>query len=45
MDKPVAGSGTALVQEIVKAHGGRISVRSQAGYGTTFVIHLPLPRK
>lgn len=37
-----AGLGLAIVKEIVEAHGGRISVRSEVGHGTRFVIHLPL---
>lgn len=40
-----AGLGLAIVQEIIQAHGGRISVRGEVGRGTTFVIHLPLERK
>jgi signal transduction histidine kinase len=40
-----AGLGLAIVNEIVEAHNGRISVRSQVGHGTTFVIHLPLASK
>ncbi len=40
-----AGLGLAIVREIVEAHNGRISVRSQVGHGTTFVILLPLASK
>jgi two-component system OmpR family sensor kinase len=41
-EKHGAGLGLAIVKEIIEAHGGRISVRSELGHGTTFVIHLPL---
>jgi len=40
-----AGLGLAIVQEIVAAHGGRISVRSAEGRGTAFIVHLPLTSK
>ena len=40
-----AGLGLAIVKEIVQAHGGKIGVRSQVGYGTTFTIQLPLAPK
>ena len=35
------GLGLAIVQSVISDHGGRISVRSQPGRGTTFVIELP----
>jgi signal transduction histidine kinase len=37
-----AGLGLAIVNEIVIAHGGRISVRSAQGRGTEFIVDLPL---
>jgi len=36
------GLGLAIVQSVISDHGGRISVQSQPGRGTTFLIELPL---
>ncbi len=38
------GIGLALTQELVKLHGGSISVRSQWGAGSEFEVELPLGR-
>ena len=35
------GIGLSIVQQIVSAHGGSITYRSEHGKGTTFVISLP----
>jgi signal transduction histidine kinase len=39
------GIGLALVLELVKLHGGVISVQSQAGQGTTFLVRLPFGKE
>ena len=36
-----SGIGLALVQELVKLHGGDIRVRSEPGRGSTFTISIP----
>jgi nitrogen fixation/metabolism regulation signal transduction histidine kinase len=38
------GLGLAIAQSIVSDHGGRISVASKPGGGTTFIIELPANR-
>jgi PAS domain S-box-containing protein len=40
-----SGIGLALVQELVKLHGGVITVESEDGIGTTFTVTIPLGSK
>lgn len=35
------GLGLSIVKGIVEAHGGRVTVQSTEGAGSTFVVHLP----
>jgi signal transduction histidine kinase len=36
------GLGLYIVRTIVEAHGGRVSVKSSVGHGSTFTVELPL---
>lgn len=44
VDEQISGNGLglSLVKKILDDHGGNISVQSELGKGSTFVIHLPL---
>jgi len=37
-----SGLGLSLVRHIAESHGGRVTVESEVGEGSTFTIHLPL---
>ena len=38
------GLGLPLVKEIVERHGGRVTLESEPGRGSTFTIHIPLQK-
>jgi two-component system phosphate regulon sensor histidine kinase PhoR len=37
-----SGLGLSLVQHIMQVHGGRVTVESEPGKGSTFALHLPV---
>ena len=37
------GLGLYVVQEILVAHGGRVTVESVEGQGTAFILMFPVP--
>ena len=38
------GLGMVITQEIIKEHGGTLSVESEVGKGTTFTVELPVAK-
>ncbi len=42
IEREGTGLGLSIVKSLVERYGGRVSVTSQVGRGTTFVVHLPL---
>ncbi len=40
-----SGLGLPTARRIIEAHGGRISVQSEVGHGTKFVIEFPMPAR
>ncbi len=39
---PGTGLGMSIVKQCVDLHGGKITVNSEVGVGTTFIVTLPL---
>jgi signal transduction histidine kinase len=40
-----SGLGLPTARKIIEAHGGRISVQSDVGRGTKFVLEFPTPAR
>jgi signal transduction histidine kinase len=40
-----SGLGLPTARKIVEAHGGRISIQSEVGRGTKFVLEFPVPKR
>ena len=40
-----SGLGLPTARKIIQAHGGRISVQSEVGRGTKFVLEFPVPAR
>ena len=40
-----SGLGLSISRRIVEAHGGKLTVRSELGKGSTFTIHLPAAKE
>lgn len=41
-NKSGSGLGLAIVSHIMRLHGGRVTIRSKPGQGSTFSLHFPL---